>query len=182
MKRLNKYISQVKTLHSLNEFIQERLVVNKKYNPYTYVPTSFKELRNVIEDMYDTFGPGTEQKPINFNDIDVSNIDSLCNKNKGIFEGTKFEYIDISDWNVSKVKDISFMFYECKQLKSVGDLSKWDVSGVNDMYGVFYNCQQLESIGDLSDWNVSNVENMWRMFYGSGIKNTPDWYKQYINK
>ena len=32
MKTLTQFISQVKTLHSLNEFIEEKLVINKDYN------------------------------------------------------------------------------------------------------------------------------------------------------
>ena len=109
MKSLNQYISQVKTLHSLNEFIQEKLVINKNYkNAYIYFPKTFKELRNIIKQRYKEQGPGTKQKPIDFNDIDISNIDSFYNVNinEGIFEGTEFEYIDISDWDVSKVKDM----------------------------------------------------------------------------
>ena len=85
-------------MKTLNQYIKEKLIVNKNYNQYIYVPKSFKELRKIIKDRYEKLGPGTEQNPIDFNDIDVSNIDSFCNnKNKvGIFERTKFEYIDIS--------------------------------------------------------------------------------------
>ena len=63
-----------------------------------------------------------------------------------MFEGTKFEYIDISDWNVSNVENMGAMFQGCEQLKS---------------------------IGDISNWNVSNVKNMCTMFYDSGITNIP---------
>ena len=41
----------------------------------------------------------------------------------GIFQRATFEYIDVSYWNVSNVKDMHNMFYNCKQLKSIGDLS-----------------------------------------------------------
>ena len=79
-------------------------------------------------------GPGTEQDPIDFNDIDVSNIDSFYNdKGKGIFQGTEFKFIDISDWNVSNIKSMRHMFFGCKKLESVGDISEWVVSSVTDM-------------------------------------------------
>ena len=163
----------------LTTYLNEKLVVNKNYNPYICAPKSFAELRKIIEQRYKEQGPGTKQNPINFNDIDVSNINSFYNKdiNNGIFGSTKFKYIDISEWNVSKVEDMKAMFWDCWNLKSVGDLSNWDVSKVENMYNMFYMCEKLKSVGDLSKWKVSKVENMERMFYDSGIKNKPRWYK-----
>ena len=196
-------------MKSLTNYISEKLIVNKNYKLYTYEPKSFDELRKIIEQRYEESGPGTEQKPIDFNDIDVSGIKTLgiytgSPNAIGLFEKIEFEYIDISDWDVSNVTDISGVFYECKNLKSIGDLSRWDVSKVENMERTFYRCYKLESIGDLSkwdvskvesmismfahcktltsvgdlsNWNVSNVKYMSYMFHVSGIKNTPSWYK-----
>lgn len=164
-------------MKSLNKYIQEKLIINKDYNdPYTYAPKSFKELRKIIEDRYDKLGPGTKKNPIDFNDIDVSNINLFYDGSIGIFEKTKFEYIDISNWDVSNVEDMSFMFYKCEKLKFVGDLSDWVVSSVNDMYSMFDNCKKLKSVGNLSDWDVSGVKSMTWMFNNSGITNIPSWY------
>lgn len=164
-------------MKSLNKYIQEKLIINKDYNdPYTYAPKSFKELKKIIEDRYDKLGPGTKKNPIDFNDIDVSNINLFYDGSIGIFEKTKFEYIDISNWDVSNVEDMSFMFYKCEKLKFVGDLSNWDVSNAEDMYSMFDNCEKLKSVGDLSDWDVSGVKSMTWMFDNSGITNIPSWY------
>ena len=149
-------------MKTLNQYIQEKLIVNKNYNPYTYAPKSFDELRKIIEDRYDEFGSGTKLNPIDFNDIDVSNLDSFYNNYKGIFEETKFKYIDISEWDVSNIYSMRSMFDECKELESVGDLSKWDVSKVTDMSCMFYNCKSFNQ--DISGWNVSNVTDMGYMF------------------
>ena len=154
-------------MKTLNQYIQEKLIINKDYRDNTIVVKSFDELRKIIEDRYDKLGHGTKKNPIDFNDIDVSNLDSFCNdKGIGLFEGTKFKYIDISYWDVSNVTNMTYMFYKCDELKSVGDLSKWDVSNVTDMSGMFYKCDELESIGDISKWDVSNVKSMRGMFYG----------------
>ena len=151
----------------LNQYIKEKLIVNKDYRDAELSPKSFDELRKIIEDRYDKLGPGTEQKPIDFNDIDVSNLDSFCNeKNNGIFERTYFKYIDISDWDVSNIKSMQYMFLMSNQLKSVGDLSYWDVSKVTNMRGMFHGCKELKSVGDLSNWDVSNVMSMRGMFCG----------------
>ena len=152
-------------MKSLTNYINEKLIINKDYNDGSIVVKSFDELRKIIIDRYNKLGPGTKQNPIDFNDIDVSNIDSFYD-HKGIFEGTKFKHIDISGWDVSNVKSMRQMFRHCKKLKSVGDISNWDVSNVTDMSFMFYECNELKFIGDISNWNVSSVINMSYMFYG----------------
>ena len=152
-------------MKTLNQYIKEKLIINKDYKDAKIVVKSFDELRNIVIDRYDKLGSGTEQNPIDFNDIDVSNLDSFCNnKGKGIFEGTKFKYIDISSWDVSNIKSMYSMFYQCEELESVGDLSNWDVSNVMLMHTMFSYCSKLKSVGDISKWDVSNVTSMSFMF------------------
>ena len=153
-------------MKQLSTYIKEKLIINKDYIEAKIDDVkSFGELRQIIEYRYDKLGPGTKQDPIDFNDIDVSNFDSFCNElDKGIFDGMDFKYIDVSGWNVSNVTDMRSMFFDCGELKSVGDLSNWDVSNVTDMSGMFYECNELKFIGDISKWNVSNVTNMCSMF------------------
>ena len=167
-------------MKSLNQYIQEKLIINKDYHDNMIVVKSFDELRKIIIDRYDKLGPGTEQDPIDFNDIDVSNIDSFCNKyNIGIFEYTRFKYIDISYWNVSNVKSMGYMFAYCEELRSVGDISSWDVSNVTNMSHMFYMCEELKSVVDISGWDVSNVRNHDIMFLYCSIK---DEYKPKFKK
>ena len=151
-------------MKTLNQYIKEKLIINKNYRGGDLSPKSFDELRKIIEDRYNKLGPGTKENPIDFNDIDVSNMDSFCSNNTGIFEKTKFKYIDISYWNVSNVKSMSYMFAYCEKLKSVGDLSNWDVSSVMSTHSVFSYCIKLKSFGDISGWDVSNVNDMGNMF------------------
>ena len=35
---------------------------------------------------------------------------------------------DLSNWNISKITDMCFLFSHCFSLKSLPDLSKWDTS------------------------------------------------------
>ena len=151
------------SMKPLNQYIKEKLIINKNYRDNTIVVKSFDELRKIIEDRYDKLGPGTEQDPIDFNDIDVSNLDSFYNdEDMGIFEETKFKYIDISDWDVSNVKSMRRMFYVCEELESVGNISNLNVSKVTDMSFMFGDCESFNQ--DLSSWNVSSVTNMYGMF------------------
>ena len=150
-------------MKTLNQYIQEKLIINKDYRDNKIVVKSFDELRKIIVDRYIKLGPGTKQNPIDFNDIDVSNLDSFCNNNDiGIFEGTNFKYIDISDWDVSNIKSMRYMFAYCETLESVGNLLKWNVSEVTNMSSMFYGCKSFNQ--DISNWNVSKVTDMTCMF------------------
>ena len=156
-------------MKSLNQYIKEKLIINKDYRDNAIVVKSFDELRKIIEDRYKKLGPGTEQNPIDFNDIDVSNLQYFYNnEDKGIFEYTKFKYIDISEWDVSNIKSMRGMFFMCKELKSVGDISGWDVSNVTSMTSMFDGCILFNQ--DLSKWNVSKVRWYSYMFDGCPIK------------
>ena len=151
-------------MKNLNQYIKEKLIINKDYSDgKMYHPKSFDELRQIIDDRYDKLGSGTEQNPIDFNDIDVSNLDSFCNDDdKGIFSGIKFKHIDISLWDVSNVKLMHAMFFNCEELKSVGDISNWDISNVRDMSFMFYDCENFNQ--NISKWDVSKVIYMNSMF------------------
>ena len=71
-------------MKSLNQYIQEKLIINKDYRDNKIVVKSFDELQKIIEDRYDKLGSGTEQDPIDFNDVDVSNIRYFYNYNNDI--------------------------------------------------------------------------------------------------
>ena len=66
-------------MKSSNQHILEYLIINKDYSDASISPKSFDELRQIIVDRHDKLGEGTAKNPIDFNDIDVSNIDSFCN-------------------------------------------------------------------------------------------------------
>ena len=139
-------------MKTLNQYIQEKLIINKDYHDGKIVVKSFDELRKIIEDRYDKLGPGTKQNPIDFNDIDTSKITSF----DGLFNHLNFEYVDISLWDTSQVDSMKNMFYSCEKLVSIGDIDEWDVSNVKTFRGMFFDCVILESIGDLTDWKVTD--------------------------
>ena len=72
--------------------------------------------------------------------------------------------VECSEWNVSAVKSMEGMFLWCTSLETL-DLSKWDVSNVTIMRSMFYQCMSLESVGDTSGWNPYSCTSMKRMFY-----------------
>ena len=73
----------------------------------------------------------------------------------------------ISDWDVSQVTDMSYLFYQKSQFN--GDISSWDVSGVTDMKYMFDFSDNFNQ--DISSWDVSSVTNMRYMFDNAIIFN-----------
>ena len=72
------------------------------------------------------------------------------------------QIIGLETWNVSKVTNMSSMFYYCESLTEL-DLSTWNVSKVTNMYDMFYGCSSLKEL-NISTWNVNNVIYMYDMF------------------
>jgi surface protein len=78
-----------------------------------------------------------------------------------LFAGGQRLMHDLGDWDVSSVKNMSFMFSSQHDFLGVG-LNKWDVSNVEDMNHMF--AYTLKFNANLSAWNVSKVRDMSYMF------------------
>ena len=146
-----------------------------KFSSYSCRPADKSELREIIKSRIEKDGPNC-----NLNDIDTFLIPDMSY----LFSGDIFDSFngDISEWNVSNVKHMEWMFY-CSSFN--GDISKWNVSNVKFMQLMFANSSFNGGISewdvrhvkrmncmfakskfnhDISKWNVSNVINMSHMF------------------
>ena len=146
-------------MKQINQFITEYIVKKKLDKPidsedhYDYYPETKDELIKVIQML---LGKGETD----LNCIDTSKITDMS----GLFTYNIFNELvfDVSEWDVSNVKDMKSMFSRC--IKFNCDLSNWDVSNVKDMSYMFYNCGNFDC--DLSNWDLSKVTNMYTMFEG----------------
>lgn len=163
MKNLSEYIYQGKNI-PIREYISEKLIIDKNYVTYNYSPKTPEELREIIIKRYNEQGPGTKNKPINFNDIDVSRMTSFFDVDTTAFRNTEFRYIDVSNWDVSNCTDFRSLFGYCEQLVSVGDLSNWNMSSATRINSMFSHCTKLKQVGDLGKWNIHNIEWCCAMF------------------
>ena len=136
----------------LSSYIQEKLVI-KKSNHYKYFPETKKELQDIIKKRIEVEG-----SEVDLNDIDVSKITDMSE----LFNGTNFKNFngDISEWDVSNVKNMKSMFFMCYSFNQ--DISNWDVSNVKDMRFMFYKCDSFNQ--DISNWNISYEVDMLYMF------------------
>ena len=96
--------------------------------------------------------------------IDVSNFDtSKVTNMSNMFSGCKsLTSLDVSNFDTSKVTNMSSMFSSCESLTKF-DLRNFDTSKVTDMSHMFLYCGDLLSL-DLSSFDTSNVTNMQDMF------------------
>mgnify|MGYP003296493518 CR=1 FL=1 len=122
------------------------------------------ELETIISDRIKQEGPNCD-----LNDIDVSNITDMswlfADSVNSHFNG------DISNWDVSKVKNTCCMFHGSN---FNGDISNWNVSNVIDMAMMFADSKFNQ---DISNWNVSKVIDMSFIFEHCPLKNNPPkWY------
>ena len=152
-------------MRSLDNKIQERLVINSKSKTHSIQPKNTDELKKRIQERLN------EDKDADLNDIDVSKITDMTE----LFYELHPHNINISEWDVSNVTDMRYMFYGCHDFNS--DLSQWDVHNVKDMHWMFQYCEKFDC--DLENWNISKVDDIENMFsYCSNLKNTPSWYKE----
>jgi len=78
----------------------------------------------------------------------------------GIFaECKELEYLDLSNFDTSKVNNIGLMFYNCYKLKEIKGINKFNTNQITNMNGMFAECKELEYL-DLSNFDTSKVNNM----------------------
>lgn len=70
----------------------------------------------------------------------------------------------VSDWNLTKVTELSGLFAKCNKLASLDEIAGWNVESAINMKDMFDSCSSLTSLKPLAEWNTSNVTNMSFMF------------------
>ena len=93
-----------------------------------------------------------------FNTYTPTSLKEFFSDCTGLNEITGLKYL-----NTAEVTDMSFMFWNCKNLSSL-DLTNFNTTKVTNMSGMFYGCYKLPSL-NLSNFNTAKVTNMSQMFY-----------------
>ena len=99
---------------------------------------------------------------------DVSNVTDMSFVFSGAISSGSFNE-PINNWNVSNVRNMESMFLNATSFNQ--PLNKWNVSKVTYMYSMFRGATSFNQ--PLNNWNVSNVEDMGDMFDGARSFNQP---------
>lgn len=118
-------------------------------------------IKKIVKDELDSLRHDADLNHIDVSD--VTNMDSLFSCSDDDL-GSDYKDLnpDISRWDVSKVKNMNYMFYKCEKFNQ--DISQWDVSQVKNMHSMFFECENFNQ--DISQWDISKAENMASMFFG----------------
>jgi len=105
-----------------------------------------------------------ESKYDHISNWDVSNVTNM----KFMFHATAFNQ-PIGNWDVSNVTDMSFMFsFNTAFNQPIGS---WNVSNVTDIGSMFKGATAFNQ--PIGNWNVSNITSMTNMFNGATAFNQP---------
>ena len=96
---------------------------------------------------------------INFTDFDTSKVIDMS---KMFMNCESLENLDLSSFDTSNVEDMSYMFSRCDSLKNI-EISNFKTSKVKNMEGMFEFCDDLKYI-DIDNFDTSSVINMDYMF------------------
>ena len=96
---------------------------------------------------------------INFTDFDTSKVTDMS---KMFMNCESLENLDLSSFDTSNVEDMSYMFSKCDSLKNI-EISNFKTSKVKNMEGMFEFCDDLKYI-NIDNFDTSSVINMDYMF------------------
>ena len=101
---------------------------------YKYFPETREELKEIVRMEIEKQG-GVD---VNLNMIDTSKITDMNNM---FNKYTSLQNLDVSGWDVSNVKNMSYMFYGCKSLHT--DIRKWKIR-TNNIDNMYYNAPHIK--------------------------------------
>ena len=164
-------------MKSLNQYIIEKILINKSSKLNKIKVESKNQLLSIIEERYND-----NKSFVYLSDIDVSELDDLSS----IFDELyKMEVVDISGWDTSNVIYMNDMFAECTKLKKIIGIENLDVSNLKNATFMFSSCENLVEL-DLTNWNTISLQNASYMFYNCSnlkiIKNIENWQLPNIKK
>ena len=97
-------------MKSLNQYIIEKILINKSSKFNKIKVESRDQLQSIIQERYNS-----NNAFIDLTDIDISELDDLSD----IFYQFLVEVVDISGWDISNVTIMDAMFGCCEKLKKI---------------------------------------------------------------
>jgi surface protein len=116
-----------------------------------------------VNNFVSMFGSKQYTQPLNLWNIGGDSSVTTINMGSMFIRNGSFNQ-DISMWNVSKVTNMSFMFYNDAAPVSTfnQNIGSWNVGNVTDMNNMFRGAKAFDQ--PIGSWNVGNVTDMGSMF------------------
>lgn len=115
----------------------------------------------------------------NFKALTTINGMTLLDTSDAVSMNSMFLYcsnltsVDLSNFDTSKVTDMTYMFYLCNKLGEIKGLGNLNTSNVTSMLGMFSFCYPLETL-DIGGFDTGKVTNMMYLFVGNrNLKSLP---------
>lgn len=84
---------------------------------------------------------------------------------EGMFRDcTSIKFLNLGAWNTGTAS-CYYMFGGCTSLENLGDMSAWNTENITDFSYMFYNCKSLKSV-NVKNWNTVNGTTFCNMFDG----------------
>ena len=131
-------------MKSLQQHIEEKLIVNKSYKSMTQV----KDRAALL--MLITRRDDDGSQVIDVSDIDISNLDDL----HGIFRSVDSKVIDVSGWDTSHVKNMTKMFANCSNLEDIIGIENFKFDSCEDIGYMFAQSKKLDISDKIKDWKI----------------------------
>ena len=96
-------------------------------------------------------------------EFSTSSFQNTTTMSAMFFDCSALTNVDVSKWDVGKVKYFSAMFKECSALQSIKGLDNWNTASAIDMSSMFASDSSLTEL-DLSKFDTSNVITFDSMF------------------
>ena len=96
-------------------------------------------------------------------EFSTSSFQNTTTMSAMFFDCSALTNVDVSKWDVGKVKYFSAMFKECSALQSIKGLNNWNTTAATDMSSMFASDSSLTEL-DLSKFDTSNVITFDSMF------------------
>ena len=113
-----------------------------------------------VENMRGAFFKCLKLKDLNFKSLNSKKVNDLSYA----FYKAAFENVDLSNMDTKNVTNFSYLFGNCRELKSV-NISKLNTESATNMSHMFFNCKSIENL-DVSGFNTKNVNDMTSLFDG----------------
>ena len=134
---------KLKKIKGINEFITKEVrtirAMFKECKELEYLDLSSFDTSNV-NDMSFIFSECIKLKEIKgINNFVTKKVINMCSMFRFCYE---LDYLDLSNFDTSNVKDMKLMFFECIKLKEIKGLDKFITNKVTNMRGMFEYCKR----------------------------------------